>query len=412
MSQRSFPEAEVEMLIKIPQTACFQATRICSPSAAKQKLILFSVRRVRIQLCCDPMANRQQPAEINRLRFRRKVQERSMKTRLIILITAFMFTGVHVQGQDAPLKLVQTIQLPADVKGHFDHFEVDLKGNRLFATPEEYKSVLVFDLKTGKQIYKIGGIEKSHAVLYREDVNRIYVTDGEAGDVKIFDGTTYAPKGSVKLLEDADSIGFDASTNYLYIDNGGGDVHEKYSMLSVVDTTAGKKVPDIKFDGETLEAMALEKSRPKIYVNNKDKNEVDVVDREKRQVIASWPVTKGKPNVAMAFDEANHRLFVACRSGDVVVMDTQTGKELTTVPITKGVDDAVYDPATKGICSASDRAVDVYEQTDPDNYKLLAKVPTGPLAKTAQLVPEISRYFAAAPQPRTTNAAILVYEVH
>ena len=335
-----------------------------------------------------------------------------MKTRLTILITAFVLTGVHVQGQDAPLKLVQTIQLPADLKGHFDHFEVDLKGNRLFATPEDYKSVLVFDLKTGRPLHKIGGIGKPHAVLYRADVNRIYVTDGADGDVKIFNGTSYAAEPGVKLLEDADSIGFDAATKFLYIVNGGGDVHEKYSMLSVVDTTAGKKVADIKVDGDTLEAMALEKSSPKIYVNNKDKNEVVVVDREKRQVIASWPVTKGKPNVAMAFDEANHRLFVACRSGDVVVMDTQTGKELSAFPITKGVDDMVYDAASKRIYSASDGSVDVYQQTDPDNYKLLAKVPTAPLAKTARLVPEIGRYFVAVPQHGTTNASILVYEVH
>src|SRR6266851_2733589 len=335
-----------------------------------------------------------------------------MKTRLTILMTAFMFTGGHVQGQDAPLKLVQTIQLPADLKGHFDHFEVDLKGNRLFATPEEYKSVLVFDLKTGKPVHKIGGIGKSHAVLYRGDVNRIYVTDGEVGDVKIFDGTTYAAKPSVKLLEDADSIGFDASTKYLYIDNGGGDVHQKYSMLSVVDTTAGKKVADIKVDGDTLEAMALEKSSPKIYVNNKDKNQVDVIDREKRQVIASWPVTKGKPNVAMAFDEANHRLFVGCRSGAVVVMDTQTGKELMTLPITKGVDDLKYDATSKRIYAAGDGSVDVYEQTDVDNYKKLGTVPTGPLGKTARLVPELNRYFVAVPQHETDSAKILVFEVH
>ena len=117
-------------------------------------------------------------------------------------------------------------------------------------------------------------------MLYREDVNRIYVTDGVDGEVKIFDGTTYAPQPSVKLLEDADSIGFDPATKYLYIDNGGGDVHEKYSMLSVVDTTAGKKLADIKVDGDTLEAMALEKLGPRIYVNNRDKNTGDVVDRE------------------------------------------------------------------------------------------------------------------------------------
>jgi hypothetical protein len=31
-------------------------------------------------------------------------------------------------------------------KGHLDHFGVDLKGHRLFVTPEDYKAVLVYDL--------------------------------------------------------------------------------------------------------------------------------------------------------------------------------------------------------------------------------------------------------------------------
>ena len=336
-----------------------------------------------------------------------------MKKWLLMLGTVFIAFGVYGRSQEnGPLKLVQTIKLPADVKGHFDHFEIDLKNQRLFATPEEYKGVLVFDLKTGKLVHTIRGIEKSHAVLYREDLNRLYVTDGEAGDLKIFDATTYALVSSVKLLEDADSIGYDPNTKYLYIDNGGGDVHQTYSMLSVVDTTAGKKVTDIKIDGDTLEAMALEKSGPKIYVNNKAKGQVDVVDREKREVIASWPVTKCKGPVAMAFDEANHRLFVACRDGNVAVLDTQSGKEVTSLSITNGVDDAVYDPASKRLYTAADGNVDVYEQTDPDNYKLLAKVPTGPVGRTAKLVPELNRYFVAVPQHGTKSAEVLVFEVH
>ena len=336
-----------------------------------------------------------------------------MKKWLLMLGTVFIAFGVYGRSQEnGPLKLVQTIKLPADVKGHFDHFEIDLKNQRLFATPEEYKGVLVFDLKTGKLVHTIRGIDKSHAVLYREDLNRLYVTDGEAGDLKVFDATTYALVSSVKLLEDADSIGYDPNTKYLYIDNGGGDVHQTYSMLSVVDTTAGKKVADIKIDGDTLEAMALEKSSPKIYVNNKAKGQVDVVDREKREVIASWPVTKCKGPVAIAFDEANHRLFVACRDGNVAVLDTQSGKEVTSLSITNGVDDAVYDPASKRLYTAADGNVDVYEQTDPDNYKLLAKVPTGPVGRTAKLVPELNRYFVAVPQHGTKSAEVLVFEVH
>src|ERR1700680_1335537 len=185
----------------------------------------------------------------------------------ILFVMLFLFAG-KISGQEsAPLKLVQTYKLPPDVKGNFDHFAIDLSGNRLFATPEEYKAVLVFDIKTGKLIHKITGIEKPHAILYREDLKKLYVTDGEAGDVKIVDSVTYAVLSSVKLLEDADSIGYDPASKYLYVDNGGGDVHQTYSMLSIVDTAAGKKLADIKIDGDTLEAMSLESSPSKLYVN-------------------------------------------------------------------------------------------------------------------------------------------------
>lgn len=336
-----------------------------------------------------------------------------MKKRFSILLAVFVLFAAKTRSQDSsPLKLVQTLQLPADVKGNFDHFGVDLKGNRLFATPEDYKAVVVFDLKTGKLIRTMDGIGRPHAVLYREDLNRIYITDGNAGDLKIFDGATYQLLSTAKLLEDADSIGYDPATKYLYIDNGGGDVHETYSMLSVVDTTAGKKLADIKIDGDTLEAMALEKSSPRLYVNNRAKGQVTVVDREKREVIASWPITKCKPNVALALDEANHRLFAACRDGEIVVLDTQTGNELSALPITKGVDDLTYDPATKRVYAACDGSADVYEQSSADKYKLLGNVPTGPHARTARLVPELNRYFVAVPQHGTTSAEILIFEVH
>jgi len=335
-----------------------------------------------------------------------------MKKRYTMLAACLVLFAIPARGQDAPpLKLAQTLTLPANVKGQFDHFGVDLKGDRLFATPEGSKSVLVFELKSGKPIHTIAGIGKPHAVLYREDLDRIYVTDGDNGDVKIFDGKTYALLSSVKLLEDADSIGYDPKTKYLYIDNGGGDVHQTYSMLSVVDTTAGKKLADIKIDGETLEAMALESSTPRLYVNNKAKNQVDVVDRDKRAIVASWPVTKCKTNVAMALDESNHRLFVACRTGNMVVLDTQSGKEITALPITKGVDDIIYDPASKRVYAACDGNVDVYQQSGPDEYKLLAQIPTGPMARTARLVPELKRYFVAQPLHGTEPAKILVFDV-
>src|ERR1700761_541880 len=96
-----------------------------------------------------------------------------------------------VRSQGAPLRLIQTITLPGSIKGNFDHFGIDLKRNRLFATPEDSQSVLVIDLAQGKLIHRIDGIVRPHAVLYREDTDRLYVTDGGDGSVKVYDAESY-----------------------------------------------------------------------------------------------------------------------------------------------------------------------------------------------------------------------------
>jgi DNA-binding beta-propeller fold protein YncE len=299
----------------------------------------------------------------------------------------------------AQLKLIQRIALPGDVSGHFDHFGVDLKHSRLFVTPEAAKCLEVFDIRTGKHIRTVDGIGEPHAVVYREDLNRIYVTDGVDGSLRIIDGVSYKIMKTVKLRVDADSVGYDPVSHYLF------------EMISVVSTDTGEIVGEMRVESNSLEAITLESGSSRMFVNNRGKNTIEVVDREHRTIMATWPITLGKVNVPMALDEANHRLFVGCRDGKMVVLDTESGKELEALPITKGTDDLVFDPGKKRIYAASDGAVDVYEQTDADHYKLLGTVPTGPVAKTARLVPELNRYFVAAPKNGDRKAEILVFEV-
>jgi DNA-binding beta-propeller fold protein YncE len=323
----------------------------------------------------------------------------------------FLLTAVSLFGQgEPPLKLVRTIELPAAVKGPFDHFAIDLKNKRLFATPEDYKAVLVIDLSSGKIIHEIAGLARPHAVLYRADLDRIYVTDGTDGALKIFDGTTYKRLQAIPLAKDADSIGFDVARKQLYIDSGGKDEGKTFSLLSAVDTTSMKKITDIHIEGETLEAMALDIYRPRLYVNNKAKGQIEVVDRWKNQVVASWPVTLGKDNVALALDEPHQRLFVGCRSGVISVFDTNTGKELQSLPIDKGVDDMVYDSNSKRIYVAANGSVNVFEAHDADHYQALGAIQTAPGAKTALLVPDLNRYWVALPAQGGKNARVLEME--
>jgi DNA-binding beta-propeller fold protein YncE len=334
------------------------------------------------------------------------------KFKLLLAATCLLSAQLVAAQTAAPLKLDTKYDMPAAVKGRFDHLGIDIGGKRLFVVGEEAQQVLVFDLSTGKFIRAIK-VDHPHAVLYREDLNRIYITDEGKGVLNIYDGKSYEPLNAVALKVDADSIGYDPATHYLYIDNGGDNAHEKFTMLSVVDTTAGAKLADIKLDGDTLEAMALEKSGDKLFLNNPAKNEVEVIDRKTNKVAASWPVKLSKDNATMALDESAHRLFVGCRSGAIVIFDSQTGKELQAVPVGKGVDDLMFDPDKKRIYATSGGTgqVNVYQETDPDHYQSLGNVPSGPGAKTGLLVPQLGRLFVPVPPRGATPGQVYVYQI-
>jgi DNA-binding beta-propeller fold protein YncE len=308
---------------------------------------------------------------------------------------------------------VAKFAMPASVQGKFDHLAIDYRGSRLFVAAESAHQVLIFDLKSGKYLRSIEGIEIPHAIFVREDLNRIYITDGGSGALKVYDGTTYSLLKSIPLKVDADSIGYDPATHLLYIDNGGGDAHESFSMLSIVDTTREAKVTDVKIDGDTLEAMVLEKSSDRMYVNDAAKNEIVELNRKDHSIVASWPVKLGKRNVAMALDEGGHRLFVASRSGNISVFDTATGKELTSVPIGKGVDDLFFDAARKRLYApcGGDGLIYVYQQGAEDQYTLLGKVPSGPGGKNGLLAESLGRYFMIVPPQGSTPGAIYAYSI-
>src|SRR4030088_1036757 len=109
-----------------------------------------------------------------------------MKKSLTILFTLIMVFASKSETA-SPLELARTIPMPG-ITGRFDSFGIDVKGHRLFVTPLDHKTVEVYDLKTGKLIHSIPGIEKAHAVLYRGNYDDIFLTDVPAGSLKIFKG--------------------------------------------------------------------------------------------------------------------------------------------------------------------------------------------------------------------------------
>jgi DNA-binding beta-propeller fold protein YncE len=218
----------------------------------------------------------------------------------------------------------------------------------------------------------------------------------------------------MKLLVDADPIVYDPATQRLFVVNGGEKANHTYSNITVFDTNAGTQVGDIQLDGVEIEGMAVERGGPRLFANNRDKNQIDIFDREKLTRIATWPVTTCKKNTVMALDESTHRMFVACHEGQLVVVDLNTGKELQTLSIGQGADDIDFDDEAKRIYVASGGgkgSVDVYGEVDADHYQSLGRFVSSQGAATARLVRKLSKYVVLAPPQKNQPAQVLIFQV-
>ncbi len=335
-------------------------------------------------------------------------------------VVCALLVRAWAQTSPPPLKFVKDIIMPNVPLGPYsDHLAVDLQGHRLFATPQAHKSVQVLSLDTGRLIHEIPGMGNPHSILYRADRDEIFVADGGFGLVKIYSGRDYHLLKQIKLLLDADSIAYDPATQYLYVTNGGEGAKLDYALVSIIDTTRGEHIGDVRIPADTVEAMTLDAGSSRLYINVTSKNSIGVIDRKTRALAAMWPITMGKKNMASALDSANHRLFVGCRNtettGVVVIFDTERGKELQTLPISGWVDYMAFDQRAKRLyasCGSGAGSAYVFQQDDADHYRLLGIAPTAPMAKTALLVPELRQFLVSVPHKDPSETArVMVFAV-
>jgi hypothetical protein len=324
-----------------------------------------------------------------------------MKTIWVSLCCA---VSLSVGAQDSPaLKLTKTIPLPG-VKGRFDHFAIDARGRRLFVAALGNDTLEVLDFASGKPLHSIAGLRKPQGVLYLPELNQLIIASGGDGTVKFFDGATYALLKSLGSLDDADNVRFDATTKLIYVGYAEG-------ALAIIDYTTQRQIGEIKLKGHP-ESFQLEKQGSRIFVNVPDAKQIAVIDREKRTVMATWPMEKFQANFPMALDEANHRLFVGCRKpARLVLFDTLIGKPVTDLMISGDTDDLFYDAARKRLyISCGEGFIDVIEQRSADEYRLRERIATRAGARTSFFSAELSEFYLAVPQLGNQEAEIRVFE--
>jgi DNA-binding beta-propeller fold protein YncE len=348
-----------------------------------------------------------------------KLLKKSAEARWKVLGTVLLFAVAMPASfrATAPaavaLKLETSMALPG-FTGDFDHFAVDEKGGRLFLAGEDHKTLEVFDTKANRRIKSITGFGAPHAIFYLPESDRILVTDGDKGLLRILRGKDYSEEAHVEGLAGADSARLDTATGTLYVITGGKDVRLDHSFVVAVNLRTNEKAGELRIESNHVEGLALEGSSSRMFINLTDKHAVAVVDRKAMKEIARWPILTQADNSPMAYDEPHHRLLVVCRKpGTLLVMDSDSGKVITQLPAAERSDDIAFDAANGRIyVPGGDGRIFVFKQNSADHYELLAKVTSEPGAKTCLLVPSLARFYVAV-SPGDTKAAakVLVYRV-
>jgi DNA-binding beta-propeller fold protein YncE len=233
------------------------------------------------------------------------------------------------------------------------------------------------------------GIKGAHGTAIAESSGHGFATSGNDQSIVMFDLKTFKELARIPAAEDADAILYDAPSNRVFSLNG--DAHSS----TVVDAASGKLVTNIPLGGKPEYGVSA--GDGKVYANLTDASEVAEIDAKAATVARRWSTAPCRQPVSMAIDTTHHRLFSGCRSGVLAVSDYQSGKTITTLPIGMGVDGAGYDPRTGDVFATNaDGALTVIHQDGADTYHVAGSVMTPMGSRNMGLDVTTHRLYVAA----------------
>jgi DNA-binding beta-propeller fold protein YncE len=235
----------------------------------------------------------------------------------------------------------------------------------------------IVDASNGTIVGDVPDNSRSHGVALVPELRRGFISNGGDGTIQVFDLKSNKSLGKISAAPDADCILYDVASNKVLAFCG--DANVMIAVAPDVDVSNGQPAAKIDLGGKP--EFAVSDGRGKVFVNLVDKDEVAVVDTDKMSVVTKWPVKPGKQPVGLSLDPVKRRLYIGCRSRQMVVMNANDGTVLGDLPIGSGVDATAFFNDTS-FASCSDGTLTIIRETSPGKFEVAQTLKTAPRAKT------------------------------
>lgn len=293
---------------------------------------------------------------------------------LMVLAAAFAIRA----ASPAKYELKQKFELGGE--GGWDYLTYDAEGKRLFIS--RATRVQVVDPAKGTMITEIANTPGVHGIALAQDQGKGFTSNGRENTVTVFDLKTLKETARIKLdgAENPDAILYDSASKRVFTFNG------RSKNSSVIDATNNTVALTIPLDGKPEFAAA--DGTGMVYVNIEDKSEIQNIDARSGKVIATWPLTGCEEPSGLAMDQKHHRLFAGCGNKVMAIVNADSGKVITTVPIGQGVDANGFDPGTDlAFSSNGDGTLTVVHEDSSDKFTVVDNAKTQRGARTMAVNP-------------------------
>ena len=293
---------------------------------------------------------------------------------LILAVLASAASGYHI------LKKIPIVT----GEGTWDFGTIDGPGRRLFLAHETQVEVLNVD--TGELISTIPDTKGAHGIALAPELNHGFISNGTSATVTMFDMHALKRLADIPAGDLPDSIVYDPSSKQVFSFN---TVSRNATVIRAVD---GSVAGTIALDGKP--EFAVPDGQGHVFNNLVDKAIVARIDAQTLAIDRRWPVTNCDRPTSLAMDEQTHRLFIGCRNLTLYVMDSDTGKIVTNLPIGDNVDTTAFDPAMGLIFSSTeDGIVTIIHEDGPDSFRVVETVKTHKGSQTMALDLKTHRLF-------------------
>jgi len=295
-----------------------------------------------------------------------------------LAIAAAAATWLNAQPAKTPgpskYTLAKTISIPGD-EG-WDYVGVDSAARRVYVSHGSH--VVVLDADTYAIVGDIPDTPGVHGIAVAPELGRGFISSGRANSATFFDLKTLKAIGTYPTGTNPDAIAYEPVTKRVFTFNG------RSQDVTALNATDGSVAGTFPIGGKPEFAVA--DGNGGMYVNIEDKSELVHFDAQKLTILHRWPLAPCEEPSGLAIDLKSHRLFAGCGNKMMAVVDGQSGKVITTLPIGDGVDANGFDPVTNyAFASTGDGNLTVVREDSPDKFTVVESVPTKKTARTMGL---------------------------